>query len=126
MSSDNWKLKRTVQCAKCPWKKSTNPFDIPGGYDVSLHRALEERTIAKDSSPFGVGVAMGCHESPPGDEVHCVGWLHNQMGEGNNIPLRLALFSCENVSEVKVVGEQHSVFSDTIPEVDGVEDGVEG
>ena len=25
-------LKRTKQCKNCPWKVSTNPFDIPDGY----------------------------------------------------------------------------------------------
>lgn len=42
-----WKLKRTVQCAKCPWKVSTNPHDISNGYCETKHKDLEE-TIAKD------------------------------------------------------------------------------
>lgn len=26
------KLNREIQCAKCPWRKSTNPRLIPNGY----------------------------------------------------------------------------------------------
>ena len=31
-----WKLKRTRQCEKCPWRKATNPHDIPNGYTEEL------------------------------------------------------------------------------------------
>jgi hypothetical protein len=35
MKSEKFKLKRTTQCAKCPWKVSTNPYDIPDGKEVT-------------------------------------------------------------------------------------------
>ncbi len=58
---------------------------------------------------------MACHEHPPGDEAHCVGWLMNQLGPGNNIPLRLKVRSCENIDAVTLDGPQHERFVDTLP-----------
>lgn len=43
---DSWKLKRTKQCAKCPWRKDVNPRNIPNGYSEEKHRALRS-TIAR-------------------------------------------------------------------------------
>lgn len=111
----SWKLKRTVQCAKCPWRKSTNPHEIPNGYDPKKHANLEG-TIAKpgDLSFLGGGEqhVMACHEE---HEAHCIGWLMNQIGPGNNIALRLRVCDCENINKVRLLGEQHERFSDTLP-----------
>jgi len=112
-------LKRTHQCKKCPWKVSTNPFDIPDGYCEMKHKALEE-TIAREVSfdfckPIRI---MACHHSKDTDEnaEHCVGWLVNQLGEGNNIPLRISMMRYSNSKDLKVVGKQHTRFEDTLPE----------
>lgn len=111
-----WKLNRTQQCAKCPWRKDANPRTIPNGYSEEKHAALA-RTIAepgdlsflfKDSGQR----AMACHED---HSNHCIGWLANQLGPGNNIGLRMAMRSCENLCDVKLVGEQHERFEDTLP-----------
>jgi hypothetical protein len=40
----------------------------------------------------------------------------NQVGSGNNIAMRLQLMSCENANEIKLAGEQHERFEDTLPE----------
>lgn len=107
------KLKRTKQCAKCPWRKDVDPHDIPDGYCETKHKALK-KTIAK---PGDIGGAfrkelhvMACHETA---DAHCVGWLANQLGPGNNIGLRLAMRGCKQ--ELKLVGEQHERFEDTLP-----------
>jgi hypothetical protein len=109
------KLARTVQCAKCPWKKSTNPHDIPNGYSEDKHCALSG-TIAKPASVadlFATRIrVMACHEE---HEAHCVGWLTNQLGPGNNLALRIQMRNCENIREVKTVGPQHQTFEDTLP-----------
>lgn len=111
------KLKRTVQCKKCPWKVSTNPFDIPDGYDVEKHKALA-CTIANPGEFRGSSTkSMACHHSKEGQEEHCVGWLHNQLGPGNNIALRIQMMSCENARDIRVIGEQHERFEDTLPAV---------
>lgn len=109
-----WKLKRLNQCAKCPWKVSTDPHEIPNGYSEELHRELS-CTIAEPGSFRGTGRAMSCHEHSAEDEAHCLGWLAHQLGPGNNIGLRLRMFSCENAAFVKLDGDQHQTFEDTLP-----------
>lgn len=52
-----------------------------------------------------------------GSWVYCVGWLMNQLGPGNNIPLRIRMRGCENIGEVELDGEQHETFEATIPAV---------
>lgn len=113
------RLKRTRQCKLCPWRKDVDPNDIPNGYCPTKHRALSS-TIAKEGDLSFLGSstlsAMACHES---HDAHCVGWLANQLGPGNNIGLRLAMRGCENIRDLKLVGEQHRRFEDTLPESEG-------
>lgn len=110
-----WKLKRTTQCAKCPWRKDVDPHDIPNGYSEEKHCALES-TIARPgdlSSLFsGSQKVMACHES---HDAHCIGWLVNQIGSGNNIGLRIKMMSCENGRNLRLIGEQHETFEETLP-----------
>lgn len=117
MNGEKFKLKRTHQCKKCPWKVSTNPHEIPGGYCETKHRNLES-TISKDpiSEMFsGIINVMACHHSEPGREEHCVGWIYNQLGVGNNVALRMKMRNCENIFDLRVVGPQHELFEDTLP-----------
>ena len=113
MEKKEWKLKRTKQCAKCPWKIDVNPYDIPGGYSLELHKNLKN-TISK--SLLGPVKAMACHLSEVGEESFCIGWLVNQLGPGNNISLRIKMLTCENSKDIEVFGDQHLTFEDTIPE----------
>lgn len=109
------KLKRTKQCAKCPWRKDVNPYDIPNGYSVDKHKGLKQ-TIANPDDPLSTMgrplKVMACHET---DDAHCVGWLMNQLGPGNNIGLRIKMMRCENAKDLRLVGEQHERFEDTLP-----------
>jgi hypothetical protein len=111
-----WKLKRTKQCGKCPWRKDADPRDIPDGYSEDKHRALSS-TIARPGDlrgAFGGPLhIMACHET---GDAHCLGWLAHQCGPGNNIGLRMHMMSCENARDVKLVGEQHETFEDTLPD----------
>lgn len=107
-----WKLKRTSQCTKCPWLKSVDPRDIPNGYSEQKHKALQD-TIADPGSLRSTGKAMACHET---HNAHCIGWLVNQVGPGNNIPLRIQLINCKNAKDIKLRGEQHETFEETLPE----------
>lgn len=113
--SDTWKLKRTKQCAKCPWRVDVDPQDIPNGYSEEKHRGLAD-TIAREgdlSALFsGQLRVMACHET---HDAHCVGWLAHQLGPGNNLALRLHVLKCANIGELKLVGEQHETFEDTLP-----------
>jgi hypothetical protein len=112
----SFKLKIISQCAKCPWKKSTNPNEIPDGYSIELHKGLIS-TISTDpiQSILKPTANMACHHSNCSDEMYCIGWLNNQLGNGNNIGLRLRMRDCENLSKIKVIGEQHLTFKDTVP-----------
>lgn len=111
-----WKLKRTVQCAKCPWRKDVDPYDIPNGYSRDKHCALK-RTIAApgDLAPLFASEqhVMACHET---QDAHCIGWLVNQWGPGNNIAVRIQMLSCENAETVRTIGEQHETFEETLPQ----------
>jgi len=111
-----WNLKRTAQCAKCPWRVDVNPHDIPNGYCETKHRNLDV-TIAKEgdlSSLFASKMhVMACHET---HDSHCIGWLNNQIGVGNNLSLRFKMLSCDNADKIVVVGDQHETFEDTLPQ----------
>lgn len=105
------------QCAKCPWRKGTNPNDIPNGYSKEKHAALSG-TIAQPSSLMGLGGVlrvMACHDTNPGNEKSCVGWLMNQLGPGNNLPLRIQVMFGDLDANVEIAGEQHDRFEDTLP-----------
>lgn len=111
-----WTLKRTMQCAKCPWRVDVDPYDIPNGYSARKHQALS-RTIARPGDLRGVfghepEHVMACHET---HDAHCVGWLVNQLTVGNNIGLRIRMLSCENAQQIHVVGAQHQRFEETLP-----------
>jgi hypothetical protein len=114
VKNGKWKLKRTAQCKACPWRVETDPHDIPNGYDEKKHRALST-TIAKSGDISGIFEPMrimACHES---GSAHCVGWLVNQLGPGNNIPLRITMSNCSNAKSIRLRGEQHERFEDTLP-----------
>jgi hypothetical protein len=106
------------QCKKCPWKVSTDPREIPGGYCEAKHRELDS-TVARPGDISGIRGpvlrVMACHESPVGRELPCVGWLAHQLGVGNNIPLRLAVLSGRISADVETVGPQHDSLEATLP-----------
>jgi hypothetical protein len=116
MSKEKKLLRQTKQCAKCPWKKETDNSEIPG-YSKDYHENLECKLSFNDNSIGGIEknqYAMACHESKEGDDYFCVGWLVNQLGEGNNILLRLAMLNYSNASELEVYGQQYSNFKDSL------------
>lgn len=42
------------QCKKCPWKVSTDPYDIPNGYCPDKHAKLSS-TVAEPGDLRGLG-----------------------------------------------------------------------
>ena len=115
-TTKKFRLGRTSQCEKCPWRVDVDPTQIPNGYCESKHKALES-TIAKEGdNPFSSSLhVMACHQSKIGHEQYCVGWLNHQLGVGNNIALRLKMSNCENIDQLSLIGDQHQSFEDTLP-----------
>jgi hypothetical protein len=104
------------QCAKCPWRVDVDPHDIPNGYCEIKHAALRGTIADPGSVRLGGGLRMmACHESKPGKEIACAGWLANQLGPGNNIGLRMAVITGRVSANFELVGEQHEHFEDTLP-----------
>ena len=104
------------QCATCPWKVGTVPDrDIPNGYHVELHESLRGTIQTGLGSLFrSCRTAMACHYSKRGEEFVCAGWLHHQLGVGNNISVRLAVAS-RQLPVPEVDGDQHESFEATLP-----------
>jgi hypothetical protein len=102
------------QCAKCPWKKSTRPENIPNGYTVARHAELAS-TIAVPGQLQHELRIMACHETPVGQELPCVGWLAHQLGPGNNLTLRLAVIRGRIATDFELDGDQHPSFEETLP-----------
>jgi len=94
-----------------------DPNDIPNGYCPTKHAALSS-TIAREPlvSIGGPLRMMACHETKRGKELPCVGWLARQLGPGNNLGLRLAVYSGRISADFELVGEQHKRFEDTLPD----------
>ena len=107
---------RTKQCAKCPWRVDVDPHDIPDGYCETKHRGLAGTIAEPGRVVLGAPLRiMACHESKPGAEAPCVGWMAHQLGPGNNIGLRM--WASKNLkTRLELVGEQHGCFEDTLPE----------
>lgn len=113
-----WKLKRLKQCEKCPWKKTVDPYDIPNGYSLERHQGLSATIADPNNLDLKERPVMACHEHDSEEEVHCIGWLYNQIGTGNNIGLRMKMLSCENGHHIKIEGEQHATFEETLPDTE--------
>lgn len=103
------------QCIKCPWRRDVDPRDIPDGYCEAKHRALADTIARPEALPSGPLHLMACHETGPGREIPCVGWLVHQLGPGQNIALRIAVSTGRIDADVETVGAQHQTFDDTLP-----------
>jgi hypothetical protein len=103
------------QCKTCPWRVGVDPGrDIPNGYSVELHEGLRNTIAEPGAVSPGQVRAMACHYSPVGKERPCAGWVHNQLGTGNSIAVRLAVITGE-MPVPEVDGPQHETFDATLP-----------
>lgn len=62
-------------CASCPWRRDAVASDIPN-FDMTLAERLaatcpDHRNVGPE---FGAGI-FACHQSKPGAEFACAGWL---------------------------------------------------
>ncbi len=116
MTTRSDEVTKLRQCQSCPWRVDCDPLrDIPNGYGVDLHELLRG-TISEPGvcSLNGAQRVMACHYSKLGEEFPCAGWLHHQLGVGNNIRLRLQVIAWD-MPIPEVVGEQHQNFEATLP-----------
>lgn len=110
-------MARRRQCAKCPWKVSTDPHEIPNGYCADKHRRLTSTIAEPGNLELGGALhVMACHESRVDKEIPCVGWLNHQLGPGNNLKLRFAVFQKRISADYELDGEQHESLEATFPE----------
>jgi hypothetical protein len=105
--------KTAKQCVTCPWKVGADVSLIPN-YVPAMHEKLT-CTIADGPSIDTLRVlrAMACHYSTERENKPCVGWLHNQLGVGNNIGVRLAVMT-GRMPVPRVVGDQYETFEETL------------
>lgn len=106
---------KITQCKTCPWRKDSRCSDIPN-YDIELHKSLRETIAVNDGNLSKINQQMkimACHYSDDKNNIHCAGWLHNQLGVGNNIQLRVSMMRNKNISEIVIDGEQVDNFEDT-------------
>ena len=79
------------------------------------HAGLKTTIAEPGATSTGTLLLMACHETKPGSELPCVGWMHNQLGQGNNIALRLAVINGRVSGDIAIVGKQHATLEDTLP-----------
>jgi Family of unknown function (DUF6283) len=108
-------MKPRKQCKKCPWKVGTNPHDIPSGYREDKHRELKSTIAEPGALVCRPAPMMACHETRGGAELPCVGWMAQQLGDGNNIALRLRVITGQVDGNVETVGPQHATLEATLP-----------
>jgi hypothetical protein len=111
--SDRTKIK---QCRTCPWKVSCSPEEDIPNYSLELAKAL--RSTISDGSITGLAEQerriMACHYSEQGNDITCAGWLHNQLGHGNNLGVRMDVIR-GRLPAPEVDGKQHDNYEDTLP-----------
>jgi hypothetical protein len=91
--------------------------DIPN-YNRTKHEGLK-RSIQSGLETLYTKTRywMACHYSVPGEEFPCAGWLHNQLGVGNNLGLRVAVAQGKAPAP-EIDGPQHVTFEETLQEED--------
>jgi hypothetical protein len=110
--------KTVTQCKTCPWRVGADVNAIPN-YRPAMHAKLDKTIASGPESLFrGAQHAMACHYSKTGEEFPCAGWLHNQLGPGNNIGVRMGVMT-GRYPVPEVDGEQHETFEDTLPRKTG-------
>lgn len=82
------------------------------GYDRKKHEALAD-SIATPGSLVGAKTTMACHGSAEDAPTVCVGWLHNQLGPGNNLGLRLRAIREPELGDYTLAGKQRASFAET-------------
>jgi hypothetical protein len=100
-------VKAVRQCKTCPWRVDVVPSrDVPN-YDPGIYdRMRASLRTGIDSIRETTRMVMECHNGKKGANRACAGWLHHQIGVGNNLGVRMRVIT-GHLPVPKVVGEQH-------------------
>lgn len=100
-------MKTVKQCKTCPWRVAVDPArDVPD-YDEGIYERMRATLRTGLDSMFEKSrVVMECHNGRPGADRACAGWLHHQLGIGNNIGVRMSI-ATGRLPMPRVVGDQH-------------------
>jgi hypothetical protein len=102
--------KTARQCVSCPWRVEVIPArDVPD-YDPGIYARMRATLRSGLGSMQGTRIVMECHNGKRQDRA-CAGWLHHQIGVGNNLGVRIAV-ACGRLPAPKVIGEQHETLDD--------------
>ena len=98
------------QCKTCPWRVAVKPSrDVPD-YDPGIYERMQSTLRSGIDAMFErVRVVMECHNGKRGAKRACAGWLHHQIGIGNNLGVRLSVMT-GRLPVPKVSGPQHETF----------------
>ena len=61
-------------CPTCPWRLKKTASDIPN-FDLELAEALADTCGTPGQEVDAAGRRFACHQSKPGEEIPCAGWL---------------------------------------------------
>ncbi|MFC5511131.1 DUF6283 family protein [Massilia jejuensis] len=102
-------------CPSCPWRVSTAATDIPH-FDIELAEDLAECCPDEDGHGPDLDASMfACHQSRPGGEFACAGWL---AVVGHKHPLvRLAVRDKRLPATALLPGRDWPPLHATYPEV---------
>lgn len=75
-------------CRACPWRRDARPEDIPN-LSVELAEGLDATCQRGSYGPEFNDPMFGCHESTPGNEIACAGWLAVEGSAHPNVRLMI-------------------------------------
>jgi hypothetical protein len=102
-------------CPSCPWRTDQTALDIPN-FDIRLAERLAATCPdAKNMGPSFDASIFACHQSKPGREIACAGWLAS-VGRAHPV-VRLAVGTGKLDVAALGPGEGWPALHRTYPEV---------
>lgn len=102
-------------CKSCPWRCDQKAADIPG-FDLALAEQLSDTCPDERNTGPAWGAALfACHQSKPGNELICRGWLA-QVGRAHP-SIRLAVLQGRLSPQLLTPNPAGPALHNTYPEV---------
>lgn len=100
-------MKEVRQCGSCPWRAAVVPArDVPDYAPGIYARMKASLRTGIESAGEETRIVMECHNGKRGANRACAGWMHHQLGVGNNIGVRLRVMA-GHLPAPKIDGAQH-------------------